>query len=230
MSDLEKFASSSMRGRKRGIYQQLLGSLLIKANRTDDPLIKISCICEAAYMSRNKKVLDMNLIECCFTVCKSLQNVRTINKKNWSYIRVTFPFIPNEENWKKYIAPWQKISLRYYPLITSWRHLKYPTEDRLVHVSPYHQLDHYNKVAEFNDKLSEKVVNEIGELPKDFQFYQKCSALSIKSFKELKEEFWLWAVQKLMELQAVLSDEIDPKVYGDIGGQTKEDEEEDQKQ
>ncbi len=180
-------------------------------------------------MSRNKKVLDMNLVEACFTVCKSLQNVRVINKKGWSYVLVTFPFIANEENWKKYIDPWQKISLIYYPLQTSWRRMKYPIEDRLVDVRPWRQIDRYNEVAEFNDKLSKKIGEEVNELPKDIQFYQKCSALTIKSFKELKEEFWLWAVQKLMEMQAVLSDEIDPKVYGDIGGQPEEDEEEDKK-
>ncbi len=63
MSNLEKFTASSMRGMRKGIYQQLLASLLIKANKTDNPLTKIGCICEAAYLSRNKKALDMELIK-----------------------------------------------------------------------------------------------------------------------------------------------------------------------
>ena len=47
-TELEKFQARSTRGPSRGIYQQILASLFVKASRTNDPSVKISAICEAA--------------------------------------------------------------------------------------------------------------------------------------------------------------------------------------
>ena len=216
MSDLEKFASSSMRGPKRGIYQQLLGSLLIKANRSDDPLLKISCICEAAYLSRNKQNLDMQLIERCYKICLSFQNRTIVDLKNWFYVKIKWRFESTEENYKEYIEPWHKCFPQYYPLKTDWRRNRYPEQDRRIDVSPFRQTDYYNQFAEFNEKLGDKILEEMRKLPKDEIFYQICSALTHTSFNQLKDEFWLWAITQLLETQATLSDEIDPKIFSEI--------------
>ena len=83
-------------------------------------------------------------------------------------------------------------------------------------VSPYGRTDFYNRVAEFNEKLGDKILEEISKLPKDVRFYQICSALTHTSFKQLTDEFWLWAITQLLETQATLSDEIDPKIFSEL--------------
>ena len=222
MSDLEKFASTSMRGPKRGIYQQLLAQLLIKANRANDPLVKVSCICEAALMSRKKKKLNMKLVHACYKVCQSFKSseIRTIsytflhNKDMIEATRMSWVFPQNEENYKKYIEAWQHIQLSYYAYHTQWGYEKYPIADRRGgFVSNYNYPEYYNKTAAFLEDLKAKTNKDLDELPEWQRFYEMTSAVAKRSFFVLQGEFTGWALPKLLETQATLSDEIDPEIW-----------------
>jgi len=222
MSDLEKFASTSMRGPKRGIYEQLLASLLIKGVRSNDPLIKISCICEVAFMSKKKDKLDMNLVDVFYTVCQSLQNteIAKSSQSNREYVNVSWSFPKTEENWKQYIEPWQKTGqIRYYTLFTSWRRNKYPFQDRRADVSPFRQTEHYNEVSEYYEKLANVIAAEIRDLPPHQSFFETASALDVHSYRILQGEFTGWALRQLLEIQATLAEEISPQVWKDAFGQ-----------
>jgi len=227
--DLEKFATSSMRGPKRGIYEQLLASLLVKGVRSNDPLIKISCICEAAFMSKKKDKLDMNLVDVCYTVCQSLQNTEIAKSKQskTEYVNVSWSFPKTEENWKQYIEPWQKtLQLRYYTLFTSWRHNKYPKQDRLADVSPFRQVEHYNEVSEYYEKLAKVIAAEVRALPSHQSFFEMASALDVHSYRIIQGEFTGWALRQLLATQATLAEEISPQVWKDAFGQPSQEIEE----
>jgi hypothetical protein len=229
MSDLEKFVSTSMRGPKRGIYEQLLASLLIKGVRSNDPLIKISCICEAAFMSKKKDKLDMNLVDVFYTVCQSLQNteIAKSRKSKTEYVNVSWSFPKTEENWKQYIKPWQKTSqLQFYTLFTSWRYNKYPIQDRLENVSPFRQVEHYNELAEYYENLATVIAAEIRDLPPHQCFFEMASALGVHSYRILQGEFTSWALRQLLEIQATLAEEISPQVWKDAFGQPSQETEE----
>ena len=128
MSNLEKFASSSMRGSRRGIYQQLLASLLVKAVKSNDPLEKIQALCEAAYTCRIKDKLDMKLIDVCFEVCESFRNHQKQRREGAHYISVSWSFQGTEENYERFISPWSKQSAAYIPWFTPLARKLYPTE------------------------------------------------------------------------------------------------------
>ena len=221
-NQLDKFAASSMRGPKRGIYQQLLAQLLIKANRANDSLIKISCICEAALMSRKKKKLDMKLVHVCYMVCQSFKSseIRNISysflhrKEMIDVTRMAWVFPQTEENYRKYIESWQHIQLSYYAYYTQWRYKKYPIADRRGgFISDYNYPEYYNKTAAFIEDLKEKTQKDLEELPEWQNFYETTSAVAKRSFFVLQGEFTGWALPKLLETQATLSDEIDPEIW-----------------
>jgi len=218
-SQLDRFASSSMRGPKRGIYQQLLAQLLIKANRSNDPLIKISCICEAGLMSRKKKKLDMKLVHVCYTVCQSFQATEVVQRTySWLHIKtmvdlaeMAWVFPETEENYKKYIEAWQNTSISYYCLHTDLRRNNYPYNLRIGEAMAYDK--YYNISAVKIEELQKKVEKEISELPEWQKFYEETSAVTKRSFSVLEREFSGWALPKLLETQATLSDEIDPEIW-----------------
>ena len=75
MSDLEKFASVSMRGPRKGIWEQLAAAKLVKANRTGDPLQRVLSICEAARFARDRvknPEIDYGVVDRLFDVATAL--------------------------------------------------------------------------------------------------------------------------------------------------------------
>jgi len=236
-NQLDRFATSSMRGPKRGIYQQLLAQLLIKANRSDDPLIKISCICEAALMSRKKKNLDMKLVQGCYLVAQSFKSteIRTISrsflhhKQMIDVVRMAWVFPETEENYNDFIASWHGVGLSYYPYHTPLRHKKYPISDRLggTIFGNLEWQEYYNKTAVFIEGLVDKVEKDLDELPEWQRFYEIASALGKRIFYVLQGEFTSWALLKLLKTQATLSDEIDPKIWSETLSAVSKDERKD---
>jgi hypothetical protein len=235
-SQLDKFTASSMRGPKRGIYQQLLALLLIKANRSNDPLIKISCICEAALMSKKKKKLDMKLVHVCYTVFQSFQATEIVHCPfSWLHensmidiARVAWVFPQTEENYKKYIKEWRHVPLSYYTLHTTWRKHNYPFADRLgkSHFWAGEYQDYYNKTAAVLEEKQEKTDKDLEALPEWQGFYEKASAVCKRSFSVLQKEFSGWALPKLLETQAIISDEIDPEIWKETLATVSKDEKE----
>ena len=223
--DLEKFTSSSLRGMKKGIYEQLQCSLLIKSIQTDKPLTKTSSICEAALFSKNKDSLDLETVNICNDVCRSFLNTFSTRTREYEYVKVAWIFSMSEESYNKYITPWHRIALNYYPLKTGYRHAKYPIIDRLEDVSPFRQTEHYNKMAEYNDLIQAKIEEDLKKFSEDFRFFVITSALTFHSYNILKGEFTNWALTQLSETRRKLSEEISPQVWKDFTEQTKQEKE-----
>jgi len=216
--DFAKFIEKTVRGPKKGIYEQLLAGLLIKAQNSRDPLVKIHAICEAAFLSTQKEQLDMNLVDAAFTVCTSLMNTELNMKDNKADVQkvdVPWSFPTNEENWKKYIEPWQRITLEYYPLLTSLRHRKYPLKRRWKVSSLYveDEVKEANEQIEFNEELCNAIYKEIEEMSPSKAFFEFTSALTRNSFFALKAEFEKWSLINLMGVAATIAEEINPKVW-----------------
>ena len=208
MSELEKFTSSSLRGQKRGIYQQLLASLLVKVVKTNDSLEKIQALCEAAYTCRIQDKLDMDLIDVCFEVCQSFRNSKMIRIHGYNVAYVSWSFVVDkEENYDRFIKPWRKGALTYRPILTEFARKCFS--------------DQYDISSGNNAFVDEK----LHALPKHIQFYFITTALDPSSFRKLQGEFSTWALKQLLEIQSILSDEIDPKVWSEALGQKGEPEE-----
>lgn len=218
-SELDKFTATSIRGPKRGIYEQLLCGLLLKASNTNDPLIKISAICEAAYMSRKKDKLDMNLIEVASLVCTSFMNTETTKKTD--AVKITWAFSTTEENWKRFIEPWQKISKSFYPFETDLRNKLYPLQFRYDR----YNYDDANKFAEWREEVNKNISEKIHEMELYKAFFEITTALAKNSFLALQGEFSRWALPKLLEVQAAIAEEVDPEVYAQVFAATKEESE-----
>jgi len=192
----------------------LLADLLYQAIKTNDPLVKVIKICEAAYTSTQKDKLNIGLIDAAYTVANSL----TASKPEKLYaesgveveaVRITWAFEQNEENWIRYIQPWQKIGLHYFPLATVYCRRTYPGKPSRYGMSNYEHAVEWGEVKE-------KVNKDINEMPAWKQFFEYCTALAINSFYSLKTEFSRWVLIQLLEIQATIAEEIDPLVWKEL--------------
>jgi hypothetical protein len=225
--DLEKFTSTSLRGQKRGIYEHSQGSLIMKGIHTEDKLTKIFTICEGALLSENKDKLDLEKVGVCSDVCVSLQNTIPSRIEKTEYVKVAWVFPVSDENYIKYVKPWHRVSLRFYPLLTTYRQSKYPQSRKLVHVNPFNQLEYHNEVVEYQEKLIWKIETELREYSEGFRFFTKTTALDLNSFTVLKGELAAWALKELSDIRRGLTKEISPKTWHDLRGQEDREEEED---
>ena len=222
--DLEKFTTSSLRGSK-GIYQQLQASALAKSVQSNDKLVKTASICEAAMGSKNKDKLDMNLIDVCWIVSDSFSNTHPEDKKP-HIMRVAWDFPLNEENWRKYIEPWQRIRLSYYPLDTPYSYINHPQKPRYPTESAlwWRVNEEKNRYLDDLDELQEYISKKIEEMPEHERFYQKSASLSYRSFQRIQSEFTTWALKQLLDVRKELASEIDPKVWREALGQQEPEE------
>jgi hypothetical protein len=214
--DLEKFTSSSLRGQKQGIYEHSQCKLIMKGIDSNDPLIKISTICEGALLSEKKKKLDLDLIKTCNDVCVSFQRTFPTKTSNYEYYNVAWMFPSTDENYERYIKPWHKISLIFYPLATNYRRRNYPISRKLIHVSTFEQIDHHNEVVEWEDRLQKKIEGELAKTSDGFQFFTETSALITRSYNILQGEFTSWALAELSDIRRALQKEISPDVWKDF--------------
>jgi len=136
----------------------------------------------------------------------------------------------SEESYNKYIVPWHKITLNYYPLKTGYRHAKYPVIDRIEDVSPFTQTEHYNRMAEYNDLLQAQIAEDLKKYSKGFRFFVITSALTLHSYNIMQGEFTNWALTGLSETRTKLAEEISPQVWKDFTGQEKKETEEDEQE
>ena len=212
---LGKFASSALRGPRRGIYQNLLADLLYQAVKTSDPLTKIVKICEAAKMSTQKEQLDAELIDVCFTVSLGFINTDIKTKQ---YVRIIWGFPKTEENFNKYILPWHKMDLRYYPTETFYSNDKYPKR----YVDTGASINYRNKYLEEQEAITKKVGEELSNLPKHQGIFEASSALYHSSFLAMRNEFCRWALMQLLPIQAIISEEIDPNIWAETREQNRQ--------
>jgi hypothetical protein len=225
--DLEKFTSTSLRGQKRGIYEHSQGSLIMKGIQTEDKLTKIFTICEGALLSENKDKLDLEKVAICNDVCVSLQNTIPSRIEKTEYVKVAWIFPSSDENYIKYVKPWHRVSLHYYPLLTTYRQTKYPQSRKRVYVSAFDELEHYNKYVEFQDELIRKIESDLAGYSEGFRFFTKTTALDLDSFNILKGEFSSWALKELSDSRRKLTKEISPKTWKDLTGHEDREEGED---
>lgn len=214
--DFKDFVSTALRKPRKGIRQQLMAQLLIKANITSEPLLKIQAICEVSYMSeKHKDKIDFALVECASLVSISLSNTLEHHSKQADpkyMVRVTWTFEETEDNWKKYIEPWQKIDLGFYALETAYRHHYHPWRETV------YQRDRPQEEEwiEYTEELRKEVAEKIRKMPKHRAFFERTGALSLQSFYALRGEFENWAIAKLRPIQASVAEEIDPEIYKDV--------------
>ena len=194
-----------------------MAQLLIKANITSEPLLKIQAITEVSYMSeKHKDQIDFALVECASQVSTSLMNTEKSNitpRSNPHLIRCSWSFKQTEENYKKYVEPWHLIDLTYYPLYTRFVYDHYPDFPPICNAF---YLDDKQRWEETHDEILEKVDNWFKKLVKGKAFYQQTYALSRLSFADLKGEFECWATAQLRPIQALVAEEIDPEIYKDV--------------
>jgi hypothetical protein len=80
----------------------------------------------------------------------------------------------------------------------------------------------YYDISPENNKI---VDEKLHTLPIHVQFYFMTTALDPSAFRKLQGEFTTWALKQLLQIQSILSDEIDPKVWSEALGQKGEPEE-----
>ena len=210
----ESFVSTAMRKPFKGIREQMVAQSLIKSNIVNDHLVKIQSLCEAAYYSKQKEKLDMVLVEAAAVVCSSfISTMEHHSKQRSDLIPITWTFERTEENWKKYIEPWQKIELSYSALDTDYRHRNHPwtwsAYPRSSHEEEQEWLD-------YKEELRKKVKAKITKMEPHRAFYEKTSALALESFYALQGEFEQWTMMKLRPIGAVIAEEVTPEVFKDI--------------
>jgi len=102
---LESFTVRSLRGKRRGAFQDLLALQLYRAQRAD-PLKKVLIVSEAVMYAGDKAnvSIDSETLELMFLVSQSLSNVSFED----GVYSIPWAFSETEENYKKFIKPWIK--------------------------------------------------------------------------------------------------------------------------
>lgn len=214
--EYKDFISTALRKPRKGIRQQLMAQLLIKANITSDALLKVQSICEVSYMSeKHKDQIDFALVECASRVSISLSNTLEHHLKQTDpkyMVRVTWTFEETEANWKTYVEPWQKINLRYYALETDYKKHHHPWRET-VYPRDGQQQEEW---IEYTEELRKEIAQTIRKMPKHRAFFEQTGALGLQSFYALRGEFEHWAIAQLRPIQALVAEEVDPEVYKDV--------------
>jgi hypothetical protein len=210
----ESFVSTAMRKPFKGIREQMVAQSLIKSNMANDHMVKIQSLCEAAYYSKQKEKLDMALVEATAVVCSSFINTMEHHSKQRSdLIPVTWTFERTEENWKKYVEPWQRIELGYYALDTDYRRHHHPWVQSAY---PRSSHDEEQEWLDYKEDLRKEVAAKIRKMEPHRSFYEKTSALALESFYALRGEFEQWAMMQLRPIGAVVAEEVTPETYKDV--------------
>jgi len=160
------------------------------------------------------------LINQIYTVAKSFSaseirqlQYSPIHKYTIDIVKMNWTFPPTEKNYRKYIEPWQRTPLTFYAHKTTWRRKKYPRTDRIRSVSYWEHTEYYNDFAAKLEKLQDTIEEELKKLPDWQGFFEMASALTRSAFRTMEGEFTNWALTQLLEIQAIISEEVDPEVY-----------------
>lgn len=221
---LAAFTSAAMRGPRFSIFHQIQSQTLIKANRIGDPVKKIFLICEASFRSRVKEKIDMELVDSCFSVAQSFLNTEI--KANADIISVAWNFRETKENYEKNIAAWQKLGISFHPLYTPYRRRNYVSKPLFEsHVTASDREWQWEEAQ----KVRKEILEAFQKMPPHENFFERCNAIARGSFYSLKGEFSQWALSRLMEVENIIMNEVDPTIYRDtlslMVGKTEETEE-----
>jgi len=224
-TDLDKFEAIASRGPRKDVYEYQQGTLIKKATTTNDPLIKIMTIGEAAFSSKKSDKLDLSLVERLFSVAQDFSDATpATNKKH--IMRIDWSFEQTKENYESHIKPWQKTNVGFYALETHYRYKNYPPKLRYNTESAmwWKVNEEQNRVLDELDELKTYITNKIREMPEHEKFFEISYALSVNGFRKLKAEFTRWALKQLSETRNKLLKEISPDVWKDLTRAREEDE------
>ena len=213
-SDFDKFAEQALRGPRKGVYEHVIAGLLIRGNAYGDPLRKVRTLCEAAISVKDKQKLNMGTVEVAFTVSSIMLKVELENEQVCVMIPWSFPL--TLENWRKYIVPWQKIDLHYFPYHTNLRKTKFPEVpvfDRFGCIERYYDAQ---ELYETKAKVTNFIHETVSSLPEHEKFFEMTSALSRQSYFALRTEFENWAISQLLTVQNCIAEQINPRIFSEV--------------
>ena len=226
-SGLDRFVSSSIRGPKQAVREQLLCKKLVKSNRCNK-LQRIIELSEAAYFAKKmspKIKLDMKLVDVLHKVSYSLATPQTVltdiantrikgdpESKQAIYSdeaivkRITWNFQNTEENFEKYIKPWI-IEPGYISNCMPF----------------YEEMEKINRrTKELYDTNLElaKELKELKDTPEDSQkissnfhfFFLICAFLTEAGLENLRTNFVSWANPKATAIEEEISQLVSPDV------------------
>jgi hypothetical protein len=186
--EFQKFASQALRLHRRGSFETLLAQHLAIATASD-PVTKARLVCEGSWMvPQDKLKLDMELVETVYMVSLGFINMTRTS----GMIILAWGFDQNEENYKRFIAPWHK----NVPLSFT-----------------------YLSMMEKNDKLG--LMDKTESESKRFFLMTSSLSLSVGSLQMLKSEFLRWAIPLIMQNFEKLSHLVDPDLYREMLGLLK---------
>jgi len=196
--DFNKFVSSAIRAPRAGAYEHLLSQFLASAVVVTDPLKRVKIVCEAALMiPESQRNLDISYekIEVLNIVANALLNKTTMKLPDGSaYVSIPWGFKLVEENFQKFVKPWDKHNLTYYPVLLKkqaeieWDYRGIPTVKKIFY-DPYWRW-----------------------------FFEASGCLTVAGYNNLKNSFAAWAIPQVQLYLAELTRVVSPGLYGQILG------------
>ena len=199
---LEKFSKAALTYGKLGAKEQIISSLLVRANLASDGRKKVKLICEAAMLVEDKEnKIEKSLIEDLYMVANSLE---AATKDKWNGVTIPWSFPTTEENFIKLIKPWNKIKLSYFLALT-------PTARNIINPWEFNYID-----SNARQQVENAVYKKMKELAEHERFFEVTGgALPESSLLALKNEFVQYTLTKLMPIQVLIAEKISPNVYRD---------------
>jgi hypothetical protein len=234
--------NEATRGPRFGIFEQVLCTHIYLAANTPEALKKIQHVTDAALMIDSEKVktlkIDIEKISVIKAVCTALSHAIKTNIPNKlkSLVSIRFGFVPNEENYKKYIEPWSTDGLSYYPEMMPHRlgkiyqvYLCAACRNEIANglEGQTHIKGDYNfKVCDFCganlDKygyspyiICYRILKDKKVSDAEFQF-GVFSALSEDGYVTAINCFLQWSETFILETMRKLTEAIKPEIYNEV--------------
>jgi hypothetical protein len=208
-SDLQKFVATALRQPKGGIYEQLLSQFLAQAVIVTDPLKRVKVVCEAALMipkpERKNLAIDYEKIEVLNAVANALLSP-TSRRSRWAeddIVSIAWGFPGDkEENVQKFIFPWYKGQISYYPTLLQ-KHIEFYT---------------YSSGRVICDNNGLPKIKRIIYEPAWSWFLEASQCLGRQGYELLRNAFIMWAIPQVQLYLAELTQVVNPNVYAEVLG------------
>jgi len=196
-----EFISSVIRAPRQGAYEQFLCQLLAQSVICTDPLKRVKIVCEAAWTikepERKDLAIDYDRVGVLNAVANALLNPSSQKCDLSEVVSVPWGFDPTEDNFKKYIDPWLRGTVNYFPVFLSRKHVL------------------LRKPAIYGGWP--EVVKIITE-PFWEWFFEASNCLLVHGFSTLRNSFIAWASPQAQLTLAELTNAVDPNTYRDVLG------------